>query len=96
LEHNWNSTSKTNTQEYKVEKTIKHSGYSNINYNNDIALIKLANPIEFRDSMRPVCLPDRGDFSLRQEIVAPITRYRSWDLAIFKPDRMVDFASIND
>ncbi|KAH0950476.1 hypothetical protein HN011_008370 [Eciton burchellii] len=60
LEHNWNSTSKTNTQEYKVEKTIKHSGYSNINYNNDIALIKLANPIEFRDSMRPVCLPDRG------------------------------------
>ncbi|XP_011341020.1 trypsin-1 isoform X2 [Ooceraea biroi] len=59
LEHDWNTTSEADTQEYKVEKTIKHSGYSTTNYNNDIALIKLAHPIKFQGSMRPACLPDR-------------------------------------
>ncbi|XP_076010741.1 uncharacterized protein c1s.2 [Genypterus blacodes] len=37
-----------------------HPGYNNpnfLNYNNDIALIKLQNPITFSSSVMPICLP---------------------------------------
>ncbi|KAL6262141.1 hypothetical protein P5V15_007238 [Pogonomyrmex californicus] len=59
LEHDWNLTNETKTQDFKVEKVIMHSGYSTTNYNNDIALIKLKNIIKFQGPMRPVCLPDQ-------------------------------------
>lgn len=61
LEHDRNTTAEAKTQEFKVEKTIKHSGYSTLNYNNDIALVKLKKDIAFRGSLRPVCLPERGN-----------------------------------
>ncbi|XP_070156103.1 trypsin-1 [Polyergus mexicanus] len=60
LEHNRNSTSESTTQDFKVEKALKHSGYSTINYDNDIALIKLKEPIKFQGPMRPACLPEQG------------------------------------
>ncbi|XP_029172991.1 trypsin-1-like isoform X2 [Nylanderia fulva] len=60
FEHDRNSTSESKTQDFKVEKIIKNSGYSTTNYNNDIALIKLTDSIKFQGSMRPVCLPEPG------------------------------------
>ncbi|XP_025162329.1 trypsin-1 isoform X2 [Harpegnathos saltator] len=60
LEHDRNSTTESETQEFKVEKVIRHSGYSTVNYNNDIALIKLKRPIKFEGKMRPVCLAEAG------------------------------------
>ncbi|KAK1134525.1 hypothetical protein K0M31_007307 [Melipona bicolor] len=60
LEHDRNSTTESETQEFKVEKVIKHSGYSTFNYNNDIALVKLKDAIRFEGKMRPVCLPEQG------------------------------------
>ncbi|GAB1862293.1 trypsin [Camponotus japonicus] len=60
LEHDWNSTNESKTQDFKVEKTIKHSGYSTVNYDNDIGLIKLKEPIKFQGPMRPACLPEQG------------------------------------
>lgn len=62
LEHDRNTTTESETQEYKVESAIKHSGYSTLNYNNDIALIKLKDSITFQGTMRPVCLPEAGQF----------------------------------
>lgn len=62
LEHDMNSTTESEMQEYRVESAIKHSGYSTVNYNNDIALIKLKDPIPFGGMMRPVCLPKPGWF----------------------------------
>lgn len=62
LEHDWNSTGESKTQDFQVEKTIRHSGYSTTNYNNDIALLKLKNSIIFQGSIRPVCLPEQGIF----------------------------------
>lgn len=62
MEHNRNSTSESTIQNFKVEKAFKHSGYSTINYDNDIALIKLREPIKFQGSMRPACLPEQGNF----------------------------------
>lgn len=64
LEHNWNSSSESKTQDFQVEKTIKHSGYSTVNYNNDIALLKLKTTIKFQGLMRPACLPEQGTFSV--------------------------------
>ncbi|XP_017881913.1 trypsin-1-like [Ceratina calcarata] len=60
LEHDRNSTTETETQVFKAEKVIKHSGYSTTNYNNDIALVKLNDSIQFEGKMRPVCLPERA------------------------------------
>lgn len=78
LEHDRNSTSDTETQEFKVEQVIKHSGYSTFNYNNDIALVKLKGTIKFEGKMRPVCLPERGNILnaafMHNNIVNRITR----------------------
>lgn len=60
LEHDRNSTIESQVQEYKVEQVIKHSGYSIVNYNNDIALLKLNSVVMFEGLMRPVCLPEKG------------------------------------
>ncbi|CAK9821367.1 unnamed protein product [Anthophora retusa] len=60
LEHDRNSTTETETQMFKVDSVIKHSGYSTFNYNNDIALVKLKDSIRFEGKMRPVCLPERA------------------------------------
>ncbi|KAL0134167.1 hypothetical protein PUN28_001181 [Cardiocondyla obscurior] len=70
LEHNWNATNQSKTQTFEVEKSIKHSGYSTTNYNNDIALLKLKTAIEFKGFMRPVCLPEQvKTFAGKQGIV---------------------------
>ncbi|TDH11639.1 hypothetical protein EPR50_G00063010 [Perca flavescens] len=37
-----------------------HPEYNTINYNNDIALIKLQDPITFNSSIMPICLPAEG------------------------------------
>lgn len=58
--HNRDKPSETKTIIYKVADTIKHSGYSTANYNNDIALIKIDGRIKFEGPIKPVCLSDRG------------------------------------
>ncbi|XP_076171823.1 trypsin-1 [Ptiloglossa arizonensis] len=60
LEHDRNSTTETEAKVFKVDKVIKHNGYSTFNYNNDIALVRLKEPIRFEGKMRPVCLPERA------------------------------------
>ncbi|KAK2583259.1 hypothetical protein KPH14_009272 [Odynerus spinipes] len=60
LEHDRNAMNESEIQEYKVDQVIKHSGYSTLNYNNDIALIKLKGVVKFDDAIRPVCLPEQG------------------------------------
>lgn len=61
-EHDWKITNETKTHDFQVNYTLKHIGYSTTNYNNDIALIKLKTPVQFRGSMRPVCLPEPSNF----------------------------------
>ena len=38
---------------------INHPEYNSQTMDNDIAMILLANDVEFNDNMKPVCLPDR-------------------------------------
>ncbi|XP_017319765.2 complement C1r subcomponent isoform X1 [Ictalurus punctatus] len=42
-----------------IESLHIHPGYKSPDYNNDIALIKLASSITFKASVMPVCLPDQ-------------------------------------
>ncbi|XP_013920083.1 PREDICTED: chymotrypsin-like elastase family member 2A [Thamnophis sirtalis] len=40
-----------------VEKVIIHEEWDNVHILNDIALLKLAEPVEFSDTIQPSCLP---------------------------------------
>lgn len=40
---------------------IVHPGYNSANLNNDIALIRIDNPIQFNNRIQPIPLPARGD-----------------------------------
>lgn len=40
---------------------IVHEGYSSATLNNDIALIRIDNPIPFNNRIQPIPLPARGD-----------------------------------
>ena len=41
----------------KVEKIIVHPGYSRRTLDKDIALMKLASPVQFGKYVKPICLP---------------------------------------
>jgi len=46
-------------QKVKVEKVIIHEGYHNREgLHDDIALLRLASPLKFRDEIQPICLPE--------------------------------------
>ncbi|XP_058791263.1 trypsin-1-like [Phymastichus coffea] len=60
LDHDRNSTLESKSQDFRVAEVIRHSAYSTVNYNNDIALLKLQGAIKFDKKMRPVCLPERA------------------------------------
>ncbi|KAF4532181.1 hypothetical protein B566_EDAN002243 [Ephemera danica] len=46
-----------------IERTIRHPQYSSINTQNDIALIRLRDPVAFNQYVSPVCLPGRESLS---------------------------------
>jgi hypothetical protein len=45
----------------QVEEVFNHENFTKTNYNYDIALVKLANPVEFTDLISPACLPNAND-----------------------------------
>lgn len=49
--------SSKNYHSLPIESLHVHPGYTSQDYNNDIALIKLATNIVFNASVMPVCLP---------------------------------------
>ncbi len=59
-EHITTSTSDGSHQDKSVEKIIVHRRYSRRTLDNDIALIKLATPVQFGRYVKPVCLPNEG------------------------------------
>ena len=48
-------------ENHHAEKLYLHPEYDRNVVNNDIALIKLKEPIHFNDHVRPVCLPNTPD-----------------------------------
>lgn len=46
---------------HDIERLIVHESYKKRIYDNDIALIKLSNPIAFDRHKKAICLPDKDD-----------------------------------
>ncbi|XP_058820296.1 CLIP domain-containing serine protease B15-like [Topomyia yanbarensis] len=54
---------KSYQEDYEIQKSIIHPNYSESNFNkvHDIALLRLADTVQFTQYLQPVCLPDRND-----------------------------------
>lgn len=46
----------------RIERTIPHSDYDHQNKTNDIALIRLAEEVQYNDFVQPICLPSMEKF----------------------------------
>ncbi|XP_044730987.1 trypsin-1-like [Chrysoperla carnea] len=60
LEHDRFTKNETQTISRKIKRIIRHEAYSTLNYDSDIALLKLDEDVEFSELFRPVCLPELG------------------------------------
>ena len=49
------------SRDFEVDEWKPHKGYDYYTKENDIALIKLKTPIVYGDSIRPICLPEKGE-----------------------------------
>merc|ERR1712055_604457 len=56
-EHKISSSSESQTVTRRVSKIINHENYQGGSEINDIALLQLSSPVEFRSEVWPVCLP---------------------------------------
>ena len=63
--------------EYQVEEVISHSGY-NWSMNNDIALLKLAEPIAFNDDVQPISIICSDQVSAGAQDVGVTTTITGW------------------
>ncbi|XP_061071970.1 suppressor of tumorigenicity 14 protein homolog isoform X1 [Conger conger] len=46
----------------KVKNIISHPDYNQMTYDYDIAMMELSEPLEFTNTIHPICLPDRTHF----------------------------------
>ncbi|XP_043926765.1 acrosin-like [Protopterus annectens] len=51
------SEAKEDSQVQTIRKIVMHENYSEATHENDIALVKLTNPITYTDKIRSVCIP---------------------------------------
>ena len=56
-EHDLDDPSEGPHEDVAVEEELIHESYSPVSFANDIAILKLARPVRFRDNVKPLCLP---------------------------------------
>ena len=60
-------------EDFEVEETAVHPDYNPANFRNDIALVRLAEKVVFKEHIVPVCLPE-----YRQNFVGKYARVIGW------------------
>lgn len=60
LEHDRSMPEQTQTIDVKVKRILKHPRYSSTTYNNDIAIVRLDEPVKFEGILNPVCIASPG------------------------------------
>ncbi|XP_065204434.1 venom protease-like [Planococcus citri] len=48
--------------EIPIEESIPHPDYNSKQYINDIALLRLKNPVTFTSQIRPICIPNKNEY----------------------------------
>merc|ERR1712183_91245 len=72
-EHNLKKDIETHTvQGMKVERVIRRPDYNKDTFNNDIAILKLAEDVQFNDNVVPACLPSNPNlqYTDREAVVS--------------------------
>lgn len=74
-EHNIYDTRESKVINHNVERIINHPNFNRISLNNDIALLKLTNKIDFKvhPHIRPICLPAYGSNKDYSGYIATVT-----------------------
>ena len=57
-EHNREVT-ESNERKHAIDAIFVHAQYDSVTVNNDIALLKLKQPVTYSDHVSPACLPDK-------------------------------------
>ena len=60
-------------EDYKLEAKFVHPAYNPANFRNDVALVRLAETVAFKDHILPVCLPN-----FRQDFVHQYAKVIGW------------------
>ena len=60
-------------EDFEVEETAVHPDYNPANFRNDVALVRLAEKVVFKEHIVPVCLPE-----YRQNFVGKYARVIGW------------------
>lgn len=67
---------------FQVTRVVKHPRYSQTNYDNDIALIQLDQPVKFEGILNPVCMPDPGKSFTGDDVNANLSRALWWEMIL--------------
>ena len=53
-----NSANESGVQDIGVKLVVKHKGFSMETLNSDIAILVLKSPVQYTDTIKPICLPE--------------------------------------
>lgn len=57
-----NATNDAPNLDVKVDTITVHPDYSRATLQNDVAILKLTQKITFTENIKPICLPEKGEF----------------------------------
>lgn len=56
--HDQSKRSASGVQERGLKRIISHPSFNDFTFDYDIALLELERPVEYSNTVRPICLPD--------------------------------------
>jgi secreted trypsin-like serine protease len=59
-DHDQHSEDEARHELLHIKKIVNHENYNAENHDNDIALLELTKPIEYKKHIQPICMPSTG------------------------------------